>query len=557
VARNYPDALYQGGLEVTTTLDLDWQHAAEDIARQHIEQLNHPPEGEQPHNATGAALVAMDPHNGQVLAMLGSADYFDERISGAVNMAVAPRQPGSALKPFTYSLSFDPNRPDPWTPATMILDVSTPFITRRLQSYTPSNYGLVEHGPVLIREALASSYNIPAVVALDHVGLDSLLSLLHKLGITTLTDPSRLDLSVTLGGGEVRLVELTAAYAAFANDGIAVKPSMVLQVRDKNGATLYQWQPAQHADPVIDPRVAYLITDILSDNDARLPSFGNHSALAIGRPAAAKTGTTTDFRDNWTVGYTPNLVVGVWVGNADNTPMVEVSGVSGAGPIWNEFMRAVLKGQPELNFERPPGLVQAEVCAASGLLPTALCPSKRLDWFIKGTLPTGYDNIYQKFTIDRQTGLLATDDTPPSRRVDKIYKVLPQEARDWGIRHGVEPPPVSLHAVGGGQDLRLLTPDPYTVYQLSPVIPFDTQKIRFSAAVPPGTKEVTYWLDDQRIDTVRDEPWATWWALAPGKHSLRATAALENGQTQNSEPIVFTVVSYVPPDEQPASGEVK
>ncbi len=559
VARDYSEALYRGGLEVTTTLDLDWQHSAEEIARQHIDELNHPSDGSQPHNATGAALVAMDPYTGQVLAMLGSVDYFDERISGAVNMAVAPRQPGSALKPFTYSLSFDPTRPDPWTPATMMLDVSTPFITRRLQSYTPSNFGLVEHGPVLIREALASSYNIPAVVALDHVGLEPLLNLLHKLGITTLTDPTRLDLSVTLGGGEVRLLELTAAYAAFDNGGRTVKPAMILQVRDRDGQSLYQWQPPQLGEPVIDPRVTYLITDILSDNDARLPSFGNHSALLIGRPAAAKTGTTTDFRDNWTLGYTPNLVVGVWVGNADNTPMVEVSGISGAGPIWNEFMRSVLRGQPELSFERPPGLTQAEVCATSGLLPTPLCPSRRLEWFIKGTVPTQYDNIYQKFTIDRQTGLLATDDTPPSRRLDKVYEVLPQEARDWGLRHGIEPPPVPMHTVSSGASstLRLLTPDPYTIYQLTPVTPLDTQKIRLAAAVPPGTKEVTYWLDDRPVDTVQADPWWTWWALVPGKHTLRATATLADGQTQSSEPIVFTVISYMPPEEQAASGEVK
>jgi penicillin-binding protein 1C len=559
VAQQFPDALYQGGLEVTTTLDLDWQNAAQDIARRQIDELNHPPDGSESHNATDAALVALDPHTGQVLAMLGSVDYFDERISGAVNLAVAPRQPGSALKPFTYALSFDPTRPDPWTPATMILDVSTPFITRRLQSYTPSNYGLVEHGPVLIREALASSYNIPAVVALDHVGLDSLLNLLHRLGISTLNDPTRLDLSVTLGGGEVRLIDLTAAYAAFANGGAPVRPSMILEVRDKSNNVLYTWKQPPKAEPVIDPRVAFLITDILSDNDARLPSFGNHSALSIGRPAAAKTGTTTDFRDNWTMGYTPNLVVGVWVGNADNTPMVEVSGVSGAGPIWNEFIREVLKGQPELQFERPAGVVQAEVCAASGLLPTPLCPQRRVDWFIQGTVPTQFDNIYQKFTIDRQTGLLATDQTPPSRRLDRVYKVLPQEARDWGLRHGIEPPPVAMHTVTAGADegLRLLTPDPYTIYQLSPVIPFDAQKIRFSVAVPPKTKEVTYLLDDQPIDTVSGEPWWTWWALVPGKHTLKATAKLEDGRIESSESTVFTVLSYVPPDERPASGEVK
>ncbi|MEP7285055.1 MAG: penicillin-binding protein 1C [Chloroflexota bacterium] len=561
LAHDYPDALYQGGLEVTTTLDLDWQHAAEEIAQRHIGLLNHPPPGEEPHNATDAALVALDPYTGQVRAMLGSVDYFDEKINGAVNLAISPRQPGSALKPFTYSLTFDPKQPDPWTPATMIMDVSTPFITQRLQSYTPNNYGLVEHGPVLIREALASSYNIPAVVALDHIGLSPLLNFLHKLGITTLQDQTRLDLSVTLGGGEVRLLELTAAYAAFANGGHVVKPAMILEVRDKNGTILYKWQPPPPSDPVIDPRVAYLITNILSDNNARLPSFGDHSALQIGRPAAAKTGTTTDFRDNWTMGYTPNLVVGVWVGNANNTPMVKVSGVSGAGPIWNQFMRTVLNGQPEVPFTRPEGVEQAEVCSVSGMLPTPLCPSRRLEWFIKGTEPTQPDNLYQQFTLDRDTGLLATDSTPPERRVNRVFEVLPQEARDWGLRHGIESPPAAAQIVvsnkANSSGLRLLLPDPYTVYQLNPMLPFDTQKIRFSAAVSPGTLSVMYSIDDQPVQTVNSDPWSMWWALIPGKHTLTAVATLPDGHTETAQPTIFTVQSYVPPDEQVSSGEVK
>jgi membrane carboxypeptidase/penicillin-binding protein PbpC len=388
--------------------------------------------------------------------------------------------------------------------------------------------------------------------------VESLISFLHKLGVTTLNDPTRYDLSITLGGGEVRLIDLAAAYSAFANGGYAIRPSMILEVRDKNGQTLYQWQPPPSSDPVIDPRVTFLINDILSDNEARLPGFGSHSALLIGRPAAAKTGTTTDFRDNWTVGYTPNLVVGVWVGNANNTPMTNVSGVTGAGPIWNEFMREVLKGQPELPFERPAGLTQVEVCAASGLLPTQYCPQRRVEWFIQGTAPTEYDSIYQKFTIDRVTGKLATDDTPPNRRLDKVYKVLPQEARDWGLRHGIEPPPVSVHTVSTtAPGVRLLTPDPYTIYQLTPVTPFETQKIRFSAAVSQTTTAVTYLVDNQPVETVNAEPWTAWWALTPGQHTLKAVATLADGTTETSEAITFSVNGYVAPDEQPASGDVK
>jgi membrane carboxypeptidase/penicillin-binding protein PbpC len=247
------------------------------------------------------------------------------------------------------------------------------------------------------------------------------------------------------------------------------------------------------------------------------------------------------------------------VGNADNTPMENVSGVTGAGPIWNDFMRTILNGQPELEFERPVGLVQAEVCAASGLLPTPLCPAKRLEWFIRGTIPTEYDTMFQQFSIDRRSGALATDQTPPEFRVEKVYKVLPQEARAWGIRNGVQPPPVPLESLSSATKtgLRLLTPDPYTAFQLSPVIPFEAQRIRFSVAVPPGTRQVEYWLNDKLAEAVQADPWWTWWALIPGEYTLRAKATLQDGSIQESEPVRFRVTSYVPPDERTPSGEVK
>ncbi|MEP7294012.1 MAG: PBP1A family penicillin-binding protein, partial [Chloroflexota bacterium] len=350
--RDYPEGLYQHGLDVVTTVDLDWQQAAERLARLQLNHLNHPvTAGEVPANAHNAALVALDPHTGQVLTLLGSPDYFDESIDGAVNAALALRQPGSALKPFTYAAALDPTAPDPWTAATMILDVATPFVTRELQSYAPANFGLVEHGPVLIREALASSFNIPAVVTLSHVGIPAMVELAADAGLTTLAQNTSAGLSITLGGGEVRLLDMAQAYSIFPNGGTRVEPVFILKVTDRQAEqVIYQWrQPAAESSAqtvrVIDERVAYLISDILSDSSARIRSFGANSALNIGRPAAAKTGTTTDFRDNWVMGFTPNLVVGVWVGNADNTPMVDVTGVSGAAPIWNAFMREVLNGK--------------------------------------------------------------------------------------------------------------------------------------------------------------------------------------------------------------------
>ena len=219
-----------------------------------------------------------------------------------------------------------------------------------------------------VRESLASSYNIPAVTALEHVGIDSMIHLTSNAGMTTLSENPLLDLSVTLGGGEVRLLDLTQAYSIFPNGGYRIEPSYILKITTHDGDTLYEWQQPQLDTPILDERISFIISDILSDSEARIPSFGRNSVLEIGRPAAAKTGTTTDFRDNWVIGYTPNLVVGVWVGNADNTPMVDVTGVSGAGPIWHHFMREVLTGQPELEFERPEGLLYTEICALSGLV---------------------------------------------------------------------------------------------------------------------------------------------------------------------------------------------
>ncbi|MCB9453995.1 MAG: transglycosylase domain-containing protein [Anaerolineaceae bacterium] len=553
----YPEQLYHGGLEVITTVDLNWQEQAEAIVQSQLLRLNEPSDpGQVPANAHNAALVALDPFTGQVLTMLGSPNYFDETIDGAVNAALALRQPGSALKPFTYAAAMNPALPEPWTAATMILDVETPFITRKLQSYTPANFGLVEHGPSLVREALASSFNIPAVVTLEHVGIPAFVQLLADAGVSTLAENPNIDLAITLGGGEVRLLDLAQAYSIFANGGYRVDPSLILKVSDHAGNTLYEWTPPTLSRQVLDERVAYIITDILSDNEARIPSFGPNSALNIGRPAAAKTGTTTDYRDNWVVGYTPNLVVGVWVGNANNTTMRDITGVSGAAPIWNAFLRRILLGQPELTFTEPPGLVREEVCALSGLRPTPACTLRRTELFINDTQPTQEDTFYQTFVIDSATGYLADDTTPDERRTEQVFIVLPQEARDWGIRNGLRQPPqqASIAHPDATQGLRLLEPDPYTVFQISPVTPAETQRLRLTVGTPPGTQSVTYWMDGELLGTVTAEPWALWWSLTPGQHELAATAVLADGSQQTSEAIPFSVTVYTGPDSRVGGG---
>ncbi len=546
--REFGDELLLGGLEVYTTIDLNWQQEAQFIANRHLDALNETRDGRPSSNVRNAALVAVDPNTGEILAMLGSPDYFDAGIDGNVNAALAPRQPGSTLKPFAYAAAFDPTVAQPWTPATMILDVKTPFVTRRLESYVPANFGLVEHGPVLIREALASSYNIPAVVAMEHIGVDSFIALTSRLGITTFTDPAKYDLSLVLGGGEVRLLDLTAAYSAFANGGQRVDPVYIRRVENAKGETLYAWQPPSLGEPELDPRVAYLITSMLADPYARIPSFGTNSALDIGRIAAAKTGTTTDYRDNWTVGYTPNLVVGVWVGNADNTPMRDVSGISGAGPIWNDFMRTVLYGQPVLDFIVPDGLTRQEVCITSGLVPTEHCPQRLWEWFIMGTEPTQADNFYHPYQIDSRTGEVATTDTPDHYRRTQVYLVLPPEARDWAARQGIPPPPDGVVSLMDDRlaPVRLLAPDPYTVFQISPLIPLEFQRIRLRVAVPTDTIAVRYELNGEVVAVLETAPFTSWWPLEVGTYELVAEATRANGEVLTSDVLIFSVRDYTP-----------
>ncbi|HSO27453.1 MAG TPA: penicillin-binding protein 1C [Anaerolineales bacterium] len=470
-----------GGLTVQTSLDLDWQRQAERAIQRHLETLSRS-EDALGHNVHNAALVALDPSSGEILALVGNPDYNDAANNGAVNMALAPRQPGSALKPLVYAAAFDPQRPAPWTAATMILDVRTVFRTHDGLLYTPENYDRREHGPVLAREALASSLNIPAVATLDHVGLEALFQLANTLGLSTLGDPHEYDLSLALGGGAVRLLELTGAYGAFANGGFGVHPVSILQVRAGDGTVLVEAGPPPR-QRALDERVAWLISDILSDNAARRIGFGAHSLLNLDRPAAVKTGTTTNFHDNWAVGYTPDVVVGVWVGNADYRPMRAVDGLSGAAPIWHQFMRAVLTGQPEQSFARPDGLVQVEVCRLSGLLPSPACPYRQPEWFIAGTEPREIDHFYVQ--VDRNQAGGGPADAQSILALD-----LPLEAQPWARGAGLTlladlatlPRPSEQPSAAPSAALRVLTPPNGSVFRLAQGFDTQAQRIRLEAA---------------------------------------------------------------------------
>ncbi|MFN8497439.1 MAG: transglycosylase domain-containing protein [Anaerolineae bacterium] len=444
-ARYGPQALYRGGLQVITSLDLRLQNAAETIARNQVAALQ-----AQQRDASNASLVAIDSHTGQILAMLGSLDYWDASIHGQVNVALNPRQPGSAFKPITYLTAFTQG----YTPATVLLDVRTDFGTPGAP-YIPENYDRQYHGPVSLRAALANSYNIPSVRLLDMVGIPNVVSMAHRLGVTGLN--GQYGLALTLGGGEVSLLDLTYAFNTIANDGRMVgapvapqnrrlgyrelEPTPILRVTDASGEVLDDFTTPEERE-VVSPAEAFLVTDILSDGKAREPAFGPASPLVIDRPAAVKTGTTNDYRDNWTVGYTPQLTVGVWVGNSDGHPMRQTSGVEGAAPIWHAFMETVLSGQPPSPFPRPPGLAWAEVCALSGLKPTELCPQRHGEWFIAGTAPTQPDNVYQKVRVCRANGRLASTLCPPEDVEEQVFAILPREAADWARQAHIPQPPL-------------------------------------------------------------------------------------------------------------------
>jgi len=548
------DVLRQGGLRVYTTLDLDAQRAAEDAVRRHLQKLAERKPGQPDHHVRNAAVVALAPQTGDILAMVGSPDYFSAEIDGAVNAALALRQPGSAIKPITYAAAFARD----YSPATMLVDTREAFTTREGDPYVPMNYDLRFHGPVLLRQALACSYNLVAVKVLQHVGIEGLIETARSLGITSLDDSNRWGLALTLGGGEVSLLELTQAYAAFANGGQVVRARAILRVEDAQGRVLAAWEPSPPRQGV-SPQVAFLISDVLSDNTARAPAFGEDSPLRLSRPAAAKTGTTTDWRDNWTVGYTPNLAVGVWVGNADNSPMRDVSGITGAAPIWHDVMETLLRGMPTVDFTPPEGLVRVEICADSGLLPNPDCPHRRLEWFIQGKEPTRVCDWHRAVPIDRLSGLVAGPNCPPEFVERRVFTFWPAEALDWVRAQGLPEPPVAtcpLHAGGqaaeipGAQGLALVSPDPNGVYRVSAALPAHVQALELSARPlgSAGLNGVTFYVDGAVVGRAADPPYRVMWPMEPGAHVAWAEAALPNGGTVVSEVRRFTVLA---PDASP------
>lgn len=419
----YGEAVVQGGgLQVTTSLDWDLQQEAQKIVAEEIEKV------ESLDIGNGAAVV-LDSQTGEVLAMVGSKDFNDPNYDGQVNVTLALRQPGSSIKPVVYVTAFQKGL----TPATMLMDVPTAFPAGVGQpDYEPVNYDGQYRGPMQLRYALANSINVIAVKVLALAGLEDTLQTAYDMGINSLkpTDEllGRVGLSMALGGGEVRLLELTGAYGAFMNGGRKIEPVAILKVEDRNGKVLEE-NKLTEGKQVLDPRHAFLIADILSDNEARSEVFGLNSLLNIpGRDVAVKTGTTNDKRDNWAIGGTPQVVVGAWVGNNDNSPMGAVaSGVSGASPIWRRILLEALKGKPNQSFEVPEGIVQIEVDTVSGYRAHDGFPS-RAEYFVSGTEPSEDDPIHVKLKLCKGQDKLATPaDIAANNFVEKEYFIFKEE----------------------------------------------------------------------------------------------------------------------------------
>ncbi len=387
-----------GGLKVTTTLDLDIQNYAQASVAAEIDKLG-------PYHVTNGAAMVTDPATGEILAMVGSKDYFDQSIDGNVNVTLALRQPGSTIKPINYVVGLMKG----YTAATPFIDEKTCYPQVGAPTYCPVNYDGKFHGLVSMRYALGNSINIPAVKMLKLNGINAMMATASAMGITTWTDPSRYGLSLTLGGGEVTMYDETEAYGVFANQGYKVPLVSILKVTDKTGKVLEEYNPPE--SPIFGKKVipqadAFIISDILADNGARAMEFGDNSQLYIpGKVVSAKTGTTNDFRDNWTFGYTPSYVVSVWVGNNDNSPMSYLaSGITGAAPIWHDIMSYLLKNKPPQPYSQPSDVVRKEVCAVTGLMPDGKCPT-RIEYFVKGTEPTisQYAATQQNIWVNKDT----------------------------------------------------------------------------------------------------------------------------------------------------------
>ena len=414
-ARYGADAIQQGGLNITTTLDLNLQKELEKIAAEEVEKASGL-------DLSNAGVVAIDPKTRDVLAMVGSVDYYSETIDGQFNVATGYRQPGSTLKPVIYLTGLTKG----YTASSVMYDVYTKFNTgENSEPYDPKNYGgWGFRGPIQIRYALANSVNITAVKMLDLVGIETMVDLANNLGLNFKYDKTKHGLAISLGGGDVRLLDLVNTYSSIANGGRYKDVNPILEIKDSNNNVLEKkYATESDGTQVVDPALAWIITDIMSDNNARSMAFGTGSQLNIkGNKVAVKTGTSNDLKDNWTVGFTPDIAIGVWVGNNNGSEMNArlSSGLTGAAPIWNRSISYFLKDKPNLEFPKPENVVDVWIGSTSGMLQSEEDEERRVEYYLKGTEPTAKSDMFTRVKI--------CDDGEVE---DRTYTVYEAEKPEW------------------------------------------------------------------------------------------------------------------------------
>lgn len=529
-----------GGLRVTTTIDLALQEKAQKIVADEIAKY------EKAHITNGAALV-INPQTGEILAMVGSKNYDDPNYDGKVNVTLSLRQPGSAIKPVTYLTALRKG----YTASTMVMDTKTAFPQgTNKPDYVPDNYDGKEHGPMHMRFALGNSINIVAVKMLALVGIKEMLDQAYQMGLNTLEPTEenlrRFGLSVTLGGGEVRLLDLTSAYSAFANEGKKVNSVAILKVTDKDGNVLEEFNPVD-GENIISKGEAFIISNVLSDNSARSMVFGENSLLKFAnRQVAVKTGTTNDRRDNWTIGWTPQIIVGVWVGNNDNTPMKNVaSGASGSSPIWRKIITAYLEKLPSVDFVMPEEVMPIEVDTVSGFRQHDGF-SYRTEYFIKGTEPNSDDPIHVKLKLCKSQGKLATPVDVARGEYDEKEFLIFKEKDPFSTPSEVNRWQVGINEwVNKQSDLKYHPPSEYCDTQnqvfVKFITPSDQSTVRqdFSVEVEPiSSNDITrveIIVDGSSRSVLSSEPYILDLKLPDGRHLIKAVAVDSRGMEGSQE----------------------
>lgn len=519
-----------GGLKVTTTLDLDIQELAQEAVSEEIKKV-------EDLNITNGAAIVLDTNTGEILAMVGSKNYSASDYDGKFNVVTALRQPGSAIKPVTYVTAFKKG----YTPSTMLMDVPTEFPGGTGQpAYEPVNYDGEYRGPTQLRYALANSINVPAVKLLALVGVRDVLETAYDMGLSSLAptneNMSRLGLSMTLGGGEVRLLELAGAYSAFANGGFRVDPVGILKVEDRNGQVLEEYDPGQ-GRRVLTEEESWLINSILSDNEARSMVFGPNSSLNIpGREVAVKTGTTNDQRDNWTIGWSPSRIVGVWVGNNDNSSMKKVaSGITGAAPIWRKIILGVLDQTDPETFVKPDGIVEMEVDKVSGFAAHDGFDS-RIEYFVAGTEPSGEDPVHVKLKLCKGQDKLANPSQVANSQFDEKEYLIFKEEDPFEAKNGSNKWQEGiLNWMSENPDDRYHPPSDYcdegSAVAINFLEPHDHDRIdsnSFKVRVDPvsldSIRKIEIYVDDKMMSSISSPPWEDTVNAENGQRKIKVKA---------------------------------